>query len=53
MSSRTKLVLILILLCLVDMVIPGPILGLVLIHVVLSRPPWFQNLVHEVYGDQI
>lgn len=53
MDARTKLVLILILLCLVDVVIPVPILGLLLIHVVLSRPPWFLDLVREIYGDRI
>jgi len=50
MNLRTKLILVLIILCLVDTVIPVPILGLVLIHVILARPPWFRELVHEVYG---
>lgn len=51
MSKRTQLLLTLIVLCLIDIVIPIPILGLLLVNVILTRPPWFRNLVHEVYGD--
>jgi hypothetical protein len=47
--SRTKVVTFLILLCLIDMVIPVPILGLVLVHVVFTRPAWFNEVVERVY----
>ena len=47
--SKTQLVVILIAICLVDMVIPIPILGFVLLHVVLTRPAWFRELVDGVY----
>jgi len=46
---KTKLVVMLIAICLVDMVIPIPILGLVLLHVVFTRPAWFQEVVDAVY----
>jgi len=36
-------------LALVDMVIPIPILGAILIFVVIQKPAWFQNLVRDVY----
>lgn len=49
MRTKTKVLSILILLSIVDMVIPFPILGVVLIHVLLNKPPWFENLVREIY----
>ena len=36
--------------CVVDVVIPIPILGLILIYVVLQRPSWFADAVGEIYG---
>jgi hypothetical protein len=36
-------------LALVDIVIPIPILGAILIFVVIQKPPWFQNLVQDLY----
>jgi hypothetical protein len=36
-------------LALVDIVIPIPILGAILIYVVIQKPPWFQNLVRDLY----
>lgn len=50
MQKQTKLVLILVALCLIDLVIPIPILGLMLVYVVLEKPVWFRDLVREVYG---
>jgi hypothetical protein len=49
---KTKLVVTLIAICLVDMVIPIPILGLVLLHIVFTRPAWFRSLVDEVYQSR-
>jgi hypothetical protein len=40
----------LILLAMVDTVIPFPIIGAILIYVMLQRPPWFRNVVTEIYG---
>ena len=48
---RTKVILYLIGFCLVDIVIPIPILGLVLLHAVLTRSPWFFKLVQDVYHE--
>ena len=52
MRTRTKVLIGLIVLSLVDMVIPLPVLGIILIHVLLNRPPWFENLVREIYYPQ-
>lgn len=49
MSIKTKVLIFLIILGIIDMVIPIPILGLVLLHVVLQRPPWFMDVVSEIY----
>jgi hypothetical protein len=49
MSIKTKALIFLIILGIIDMVIPVPILGLVLLHVILQRPPWFADVVSEIY----
>jgi len=36
-------------LALMDIVIPVPVLGAILIYVVIQKPHWFQNLVRELY----
>ena len=51
MTIKTKPFIVLLLLCLVDTVIPFPIIGAILIYVLLQRPPWFKNVVAEVYGE--
>ncbi|MBT3603750.1 MAG: hypothetical protein HOE48_07720 [Candidatus Latescibacteria bacterium] len=48
--SKTQLVVVLIAICVVDMVIPVPILGLILVHVVFTRPAWFREMVDRVYN---
>ena len=50
MNIRTKSIFILILLGLVDVVIPIPIIGLMLIYVIVQKPPWFIDLVQDIYG---
>lgn len=50
MTTRTKTLISLLLLCLVDTVIPFPIVGVILIYVLLQRPPWFKNVVAEIYS---
>jgi hypothetical protein len=47
----TKLLIVLVFLGLVDMAIPIPILGIVLIYVILQKPSWFLTMVKEVYGE--
>lgn len=49
MNIRNKTLLSLILLCVVDVVIPLPITGLVLVYVVVQRPPWFVDLADRIY----
>jgi hypothetical protein len=51
MSIKTKSLIFLVILGIIDMVIPIPILGVILIYVVLQRPPWFRNLVQEIYNS--
>jgi hypothetical protein len=49
MNIRTKSILVLILLGLVDILIPIPIIGLILVYVVIQKPSWFMDLVQEIY----
>ena len=49
MGIKTKTLIFLIILGIIDMVIPIPILGLVLLYVVFQRPPWFMDVVSEIY----
>jgi len=51
MSIKTKCLVTLILLAMVDTVIPFPITGAILIYVLLRRPPWFKNVVAEIYAE--
>jgi putative effector of murein hydrolase LrgA (UPF0299 family) len=50
MTIKTKWFITLILLSMVDIVIPFPIIGAILIYVLLQRPPWFRNVVADIYG---
>jgi hypothetical protein len=50
MTTRTRYLLILIFLGLIDIVIPIPILGLILINVIFRKPAWFTEAVSEIYG---
>ena len=52
MSLITKLLIVLVVLGLVDMAIPIPIVGILLIYVILQKPSWFLNMVKDVYGKQ-
>ena len=48
-NIRTKSILTLVLLGIVDVVIPIPIIGLILIYVIVQKPPWFLDLAQEIY----
>ena len=53
MTNNTQLLIALIVLCVVDAVVPiFPVLGLVLIYVVLAKPPWFLETVRRIYGTR-
>ena len=49
MNIKTKTLVGLVIIGLIDMVIPVPILGIVLFYVVLQKPPWFPEMVSEIY----
>ena len=49
MSTKSRCLIALICLGLLDAVIPIPILGATLIYVLLTRPPWFRDVVKEIY----
>lgn len=49
MKTKTKIMISLVLLGVVDMIIPVPILGFILIYVVLEKPTWFRRAVHDIY----
>ena len=42
-------VIMILLIGLIDIVIPVPIIGLILVYVILNRPAWFKRMVDEVY----
>jgi len=49
MMSRSTVLAWLVAFFLVDLVIPLPILGAVLLVVAFTRPPWFLEMVRAVY----
>jgi hypothetical protein len=51
MNAKTKILLTLIGLGIVDVVIPVPILAIILITVVLQRPAWFTDMVRDIYDS--
>ena len=52
MSIKAKKILaVLVLLAIIDAVFLFPILGASLIYIVLQRPPWFMNIVREIYEE--
>jgi len=51
MTIKTKTLIALLLLCLVDTVIPFAIIGAILIYVLRQRPPWVRNVIRELYGE--
>ena len=49
MSIKSKTLIFLIILGIIDVVIPVPITGVILIYVVIQKPPWFADLVNGIY----
>jgi hypothetical protein len=49
MALKTKILIFLIVFALIDTVIPIPLTAILLIYALLEKPPWFRNLVREVY----
>jgi len=52
MNINTKLLVLLVAMCIVDVVIPVPILGVTLLYVLLQRPSWFIDVVHKIYSPE-
>ena len=52
MSIKTKSIIVLIILCIMDVMIPIPILGVILIYIVLQRPTWFTDVVRKLYNTR-
>lgn len=51
MPKKTKLLIYLLIFSLVDMVIPVPMLGIILIYVILQKPSWFYETMQHIYKD--
>lgn len=51
MSIKTKYIISLLLLGIVDVVIPLPIVEVILIYVILTKPPWFKDIVQKIYSE--
>ena len=49
MGIQSKTLVFLIILGIIDVVIPSPIMGVILIYVVFQKPPWFADVVNEIY----
>ena len=49
MNIKTKTIIGLVIFSIIDMVIPVPILGILLFYIVMQKPPWFTELVSEIY----
>ena len=49
MSTKTQVLIYILVMAVFDTIIPIPITALVLIYVLYQKPPWFRALVEEVY----
>ncbi len=51
MKIKTKILMYLSILALLDLIIPVPFTALILIYVIFEKPTWFRNLVNEIYDS--
>ena len=49
MSTKTQILIYILVVAVFDTIIPIPITALVLIHVLYQKPPWFKAWVEEIY----
>jgi len=49
MRINTKMLIYLIVLAVLDMIIPIPFTALILIYVILEKPPWFMKWATDIY----
>ena len=52
LKTKSKCLIALILLGIVDTVLPVPILVVILLYVLTQKPPWFKELVREIYAER-
>jgi len=52
MPLKTKLLIYLLSLAIIDLLIPFPIVACVLMYVVLQKPEWFQVVVKQLYDTR-
>lgn len=50
MNVKNKCLIYLISMGIIDILVPVPIVGILLIYVLFQKPPWFSELVKEIYG---
>lgn len=49
MTTKTKALIALGILAVIDTVVPVPVTALIVIYAILQRPPWVADLIHDVY----
>lgn len=49
MNLKTKILIYLLLLAVIDTLIPIPFTTILLIYVLFEKPDWFSNLVKQIY----
>ena len=49
MSTKTQILIYILVLAVFDTIIPIPITALVLVHILYQKPKWFREWVDEVY----
>lgn len=49
MSTKTRVLIYILVLAVFDAIIPIPVTALVLVHVLYQKPKWFREWVEEVY----
>jgi hypothetical protein len=51
MRTQTKCLIVLIVIMVID-TLPIPVMGLIALHVILSRPHWFWEVVRKLYEEE-
>jgi hypothetical protein len=49
MNTKSKIIIFLVILALFDTFIPVPIMEILLLTIVIRKPPWFREMVDEIY----
>ena len=51
MTTKTKALITVGILAVFDTVIPVPFTALIVIYVIVQRPPWAIDFIHDIYGQ--